>query len=230
MFGPENRNVGGVADLIIDKYGSPFAHVEYKSNDGEPFVSAFAQGKKYTYLHSSLKIEDLFGIYGKGENVSFFIIKEHWHTSNGYSLKGPMYDGMFCLYVDLEEQVIKILPQQNNYFPQYIAYNLSESEGYLRAECISTFMSIHETVPDVDYNPETNRVTFESGVYKKAPVQLFYNKQADSFKVTFVDTLGKISCSDSLDFKIALQFVHRPSQILTEDFVHNRFKPAINSI
>lgn len=76
MFGPENRNVGGVADMVITKHGNPFAHVEYKSYDGEAFTSAFAQGKKYIYTHNSLKMEDLFGIYGKAEKMSFFIVKE----------------------------------------------------------------------------------------------------------------------------------------------------------
>lgn len=138
---------------------------------------------------------------------------------------------MFCLYVDLEEQAIKILPQENNYMPQYITYDLSESEGYLRAECIATFMCLHDIVPEVYHDSATDRITFKpSGANQKAPVQLFYNKHTDCFRVSWVDKEGKISSTQGLNFKTALQFVHRPSQILTKDFIQSRFRPEIGSI
>ena len=66
LIGPENRNVGGVADLVITKHNAPFVHIEYKPLDGNGFSSLLAQSKKYLYMHNLLNVDDMFGIYAKG--------------------------------------------------------------------------------------------------------------------------------------------------------------------
>lgn len=38
LLGPENRNEGGIADVIITKHNKPLVHVEYKSQDGNGFL------------------------------------------------------------------------------------------------------------------------------------------------------------------------------------------------
>lgn len=35
-MGPENRNVAGVADVVITKHNAPFVHIEYKSSINGP--------------------------------------------------------------------------------------------------------------------------------------------------------------------------------------------------
>ena len=152
LIGPENRDGCGVADAFITKDNLPFVHVEYKSLDGNNFLLLFAQAKKYIYKHTLLAEDSIFGIYPKGSSVSFFIINDHGHSDHGYLLKGSMYNGMFGLYVDLEDNSIKILPQENTYFPQYISYDVSQDEGYLRAECIMNFMRLHQDPPYVLFN------------------------------------------------------------------------------
>lgn len=37
----------------------------------------------------------MFGIYAKGNWVTFFITNDYGHSDRGYILKGPMYNGMF---------------------------------------------------------------------------------------------------------------------------------------
>lgn len=208
---------------MITKDNCAFIHVEYKSNDGNKFPLMFAQAKKYIYNYSNLKFDsELFGIYAKGEMASFFIINDHGHSDNGYLLKGPMYNGMFGLYVDLQERIIRIMPQENTYTPQYVAYNMSDKEGYLRAEIIMKFMSICDSVPEVVFNNNSNRFEFRAEGYKKFPVQVFFDK--NKFNITFVDTKGKISFRENLDLKTALEFANRPSFILNNEFIADQFK------
>jgi hypothetical protein len=65
--GPENRNVVGVADVVITKHNAPFVHIEYKSSiNGPGFSSLLAQSKKYLYNHNLLNVDGMFGIYAKG--------------------------------------------------------------------------------------------------------------------------------------------------------------------
>lgn len=128
-----------------------------------------------------------------------------------------MYNGMFGLYVDLEENLIKILPQENTYFPQYITYDMGENEGYLRAECIMTFMSLHESPPSVKFNTETNRFEIIPETVKAGPVQVF-RKGYDQYVVSYVNTKGEISFKDGLDTTTFLHFYDRPNSMPTEKF------------
>lgn len=220
LIGPESRNEGGVCDAMITKDSNPFVHVEYKSNNGSNSPLMFAQAKKYIYKHTNLAVDGLFGIYPKGQAVSFFITNDHGHSDNGYLLKGPMYNGMFGLYVDLQENLIKILPQENTYFPQYIPYDMSDNEGYLRAECIMTFMSLHESPPSVEFNKETNRFEFIPETVKDGPVQVF-RKGNDEYSVSCVNTKGEIFVKDGLDTTTVLHFHHRPNSIPNDKFFNS---------
>lgn len=222
LIGPENRNIGGVADVVINKHNAPFVHVEYKSLDGAGFCSLLAQAKKYLYMHNLFTVDGMFGIYAKGNLVSFFLINEHGHSDKGYLLKGPMYNGMFGLYVDLEERLIKILPQENTYYPQYLTYDMDTNEGYIRAELIGKFMSLHKTPPAIELNKYSNRFEFVEETDECCPVQIFC-KNKDEFVASFVNTKGKFYYK-KLDFDTALKFANRPSDILTNDFLAHVFR------
>lgn len=197
-------------------------HIEYKSLDGDSFSSLLAQSKKYLYKHNLLKVDGMFGICAKGNLVSFFIVNDHGHSDKGYLLKGAMYNGMFGLYVDLKEGIIKRFPQENTYNPQYHIYDMGKDEGYLRAELIAKFMSLHKTPLDVEFYKDSKRFELVEESEESCPVQVFcINK--NEFVVSFVYTKGSIFYI-KLTLETALEFANRPGDILTNNFIAHTFR------
>lgn len=226
LIGPEYRDMGGVADAIFRKNGSPCVHVEYKSLKGDNILKAITQGMKYLYVNGINPEQPMFSIYAKGNFLSFFLYNEHGHHNDGYGLKGHPYDGMFGLYVDLDKNKISILPQENTFFPQHLWYDFSKTDEYLRAECIMKFMSLYENPPIVIFDEDKNMYDFDvkETEPQKTPVQVFYKKSTDEFMVTEVDKKGIITYKKGLDLYTALEFANRPSDILTREFIANKFK------
>lgn len=96
-------------------------------------------------------------------------------------------------------------------------YNMDTDEGYLRAELIGKFISLHETPPEVQFNKDSKRFEFVGETGECCPVQLFC-KNNNEFVASFVNTKGSIYYK-KLDFETALEFANRPSDILTKNFV-----------
>ena len=136
-----------------------------------------------------------------------------------------MYNGMFGLYVDFEENRIKIVDQENIYFPQHRRYDMDENMGYVAVEHMLKFMSLHDMAPDIVYNEDNKKFEFEPTKNEKScPVQIFYRDKQHS--VSYVDTKGRITFK-KLDFNSALVFANRPSDILTQEFVADVFRKGV---
>jgi hypothetical protein len=108
------------------------------------------------YQHHNIKEKVVFGFYAKANIATCFIVNDHGHSDNGYLLKGPMYNGMFGLYVDFEENCIKIVKQENTYFPQHRRYNMDTNMGYVAVEHMLKFMSLYDGAPDIVYDEDKN--------------------------------------------------------------------------
>jgi len=183
IVGPENNSGKGRTDVLVkwhdpDNGWNPLLHLEYKSLRGDHWFKLISQSKDYID-----KNKYMVGGYSaciKGPYVAFFAYEEDFHSKSGFGLKGDKFNGMLGLYVDKEG--VKVLPQNNSYYPQLHIYDASRKDGsdLLSITTIFKLMSLHKSSPNFsDLEPNANEIKLSFEPYdekKELKVGTFMDK------------------------------------------------------
>ncbi len=125
----ENQtNLGRKSVDIVVKYGlnlNTFGLMELKSLAGEPWWKLLNQNSFYADNDRTVTNPILFT--AKATKVAFFLYVQDWHSDNGFDLKFYKFNGLLGLYFDREG--VKILPQENTFYPQIMFFDMFDKEN-----------------------------------------------------------------------------------------------------
>ena len=63
----------------------------------------------------------------KGIFASFYVYIQYFNSSNKFSLKGGVVDGLLGIYFDWKSMSLKIVPQINTFIAQAVLYDFAKA-------------------------------------------------------------------------------------------------------
>jgi mRNA-degrading endonuclease HigB of HigAB toxin-antitoxin module len=197
LVASENKSGVGQIDFIVKvESGNELITglcVELKAKKGDSWTKLLKQISNYA--DNDKFIENPFIMCVKGNEVSYFIFEQDFHTKMKFHLKGIAFDGLLGTYADSEG--IKIVPQENVFFPQLRVFKLfsnnplHEYNNHIHLKYYSTL----ERAPDIDEyriklckgtsNPLHSLATIgtvESGTTNNVGLKLYINSAGKVIK------------------------------------------------
>lgn len=165
----ENQsNTGSNSVDLLTKSGynpmTNYLSTELKALSGDSWTKGLKQN--WFFVENDRDVTNPILINIKSTKIAFFLYVQDWHSTNNFGLKGYQFNGLLGLYFD--KGGLKIIPQENTYYPQMMYfdpfYSINPFEKF-SVFCLFNYLSTIESAPTIEMT-DNGLVLWHHGSHK----------------------------------------------------------------